>query len=197
MENYNTSQTLLYRLQESGSEQDWIRFNQEYRPFIYSLVAKFSINNEDCEELTQDVLIKIWKALPDFLYLKKRCRFRTWLAKVTRNTSLNFLNSAKNRRSQDQVTSEDNMLLLGCSGELDEREEKEWQLFITRKAWTNIQDKFSSDHLEIYAKMLKGTSATTLAEQFKLEVNSVYKYRKRIQAAMNRELRALESELDG
>lgn len=161
-------------------------------------MRNFHVSEEDREELVQDVLLKVWKALPDFLYERERCRFRTWLATVTRNTALNFVNSAYSRNRKRLVDHGDEVIKL-CSTDsvLDEREENEWRIFITRKAWDKVQALFDERYLIIYSKMLKGATASELAAELNVKEESVLRYRRKVQLAMSRELRSLNSELDG
>ena len=55
------------------NEEAWQQFCDTYRPFLFSLVQKFDLAHEDCEDLTQDVLVKVWRALGKFLYEPSRC----------------------------------------------------------------------------------------------------------------------------
>ena len=77
MSDWDTSKTLLMRVKEQNNEEAFKQLCDTYRPYIYTIVKQFSLNHEDCEELTQDVLVKIWKALGSFLYEPERCKFRT------------------------------------------------------------------------------------------------------------------------
>ena len=198
MSNYDTSQTLISKLQQEGNDAAWQRFASEYRAFIFALIRDFQVTEEDREELVQDVLLKVWKALPGFLYERERCRFRTWLARVTRNTALNFVNTAHSRNQKRAVDNGDEVIkLYSCDSLLDEREENEWRIFITRKAWTNVQQHFNERYITIYSEMLKGSSTTELAAELNVEEESVLRYRRKVQQAMNRELRSINSELDG
>ena len=198
MEDFKTSKTLLLRLQQQNDEKAWERFSLEYRPFIYSLIKVYGVSHEDSEELVQDVLVKVWKAMGDFLYVRERCKFRTWLSRIIKNATLNFLNLKKNKAKKLEVDdSEDALNNFSSRNEVDEKAETEWKLFIANKAWENIQESFSEKVLQAYTFMATGKSAAEAAEKFNIEENTAFRYRKRVKDAMSREIRRLNAELDG
>jgi DNA-directed RNA polymerase specialized sigma24 family protein len=49
-----------------------------------------NMNPHNREDLLQDIMLKAWKALPNFPYDERRGRFRGWLATVTKNTALDI-----------------------------------------------------------------------------------------------------------
>lgn len=198
MQGYDTSKTLLMLVREQGDEASWQRFSETYRPFIFALMRQQGISHEDCEELSQDVLVKVWKALGDFLYERSRCRFRTWLARISKNTAINFHHSKSNRQNRQKLHYSDSELLkLSCQPAVEEAEEAEWKLFIAGKAWKNIQSHFSELHLRAYSLMLEGKSAAETAKVCDVKENTAYVYRKKVQTAMGLEIQRLNSELDG
>ncbi|MCM8542933.1 MAG: RNA polymerase sigma factor [Lentisphaeraceae bacterium] len=198
MEDFKTSKTLLLRLQQDNDEKAWERFSVEYKPFIYSLIKVYGVSHEDSEELVQDVLVKIWKVMSDFLYVRERCKFRTWLARVVKNATINFINLKRNKQKKLEVDDSDEALKnFSSQNELDEKAEKEWKLFIAGKAWENIQSSFSSGVLEVYTYMAEGKSAIEAAEKFSIEENTAYTYKRRVKDALSREIRRLNVEMDG
>lgn len=198
MEDFKTSKTLLLRLQQQNDESAWERFSVEYRPFIYSLIKVYGVSHEDSEEIVQDVLVKVWKAMGEFLYERERCKFRTWLSRVVKNATINFLNLKKNKMKKMEVDDSENALKNFSSGnEVDEKAETEWKLFIANKAWENIQESFSDKVLEAYSFMASGNSAAETAAKFEIEENTAFRYRTRVKDAMSREIRRLNVEMDG
>ena len=198
MEDFKTSKTLLLRLQQQDDEKAWDRFSIEYRPFIYSLIKVYGVNHEDSEELVQDVLVKVWKAMGDFLYVRERCKFRTWLSRVVKNATINFLSLKKNKMKKMEVNDSEGALQnFSSRNEIDDKAENEWKLFIANKAWENIQSSFSEKVLEAYSYMASGKSALEAAEMYEIEENTAFRYRKRVKDAMGREIRRLNVEMDG
>lgn len=198
MSEWDTSKTLLMRVRDQNSTDAWNQFNDTYRPFIYSLLKKFEVSHEDCEDLTQDVLLKTWKALESFLYEPARCRYRTWLARVCKNTVLNFLELKRNKNKKlDLEDSTESLLKLSVNAEIETNEETEWKLFLANKAWVNISRSFKENQLKAYSLMIAGKSAKEAAEVCELKENTVYLYRKNVQTAMSIEIQRLSNELDG
>lgn len=66
------------------------RYGTQVLAFIYRMVA----DKEDAEELTQDVFVKAFNALPDF---RGEASFRTWLLRIAYNTAQGYLRKQKPR----------------------------------------------------------------------------------------------------
>lgn len=184
-------------VKEQGDEASWDTFASTYHGYIYALVKKYGIEHEDCRELVQDVMVKVWKALDHFLYEPNRCRFRTWLARISKNTAINFLKLKSTRQRAQHVGEGDyHILQLSQRSEQEDKEELEWQIFIAEKAWKRAQEMFSPLHLDIYSLMAEGKSAAEVAKQLDIKENTAYVYRKAVQDAMGITIKRLNAELD-
>ena len=198
MGEWNTSHTLLKQVTGDSSEESWQRFADTYRPLIYSIVVRCGVRHEDAEELVQDVLVKVWKALDSFVYQPERCKFRTWLSRVKKNATLSFLDlKAQRNRAQNLDDGETHILSLATAPALDQSEETEWMIFIASRALENLRKVFSDLHLSCYTQTLEERSVEEIAEDLGIKENTVYVYRKKVQQAMSREVARLNAELDG
>ncbi len=103
LEGQNTRYTLLQKIQKAESDDCWEEFVKYYEGYIYVVIRSFNVDTEDSEELLQDVLVKIWKNISSYDYDKDKCRFRTWLCVVIRNTVYNFLGKKSSRNSKQNV----------------------------------------------------------------------------------------------
>lgn len=195
---YETSKTLIMRVKEADSEMAWIEFSKVYSPFIYSIIRKCSISHEDTEELTQTTLVKIWKALEQFLYHPERCKFRVWVARISKNTALDFIKSKRNRNNKMNTDDGEVAIMhMATDPRLDELAEREWKIFLTKEAWEHIQSSFKPLKLKIYSEFLKGMTAKEVAESNSIHENTAMKYRKVVQDAMATTVKRLSQELDG
>lgn len=198
MEQWNTSRTLLMRISAKESDEALAQFSETYTPYIYSLFKKYDLSHQDSEELTQDVLLKVWNTLNRFIYEPNRCRFRTWLARVCRNSALKHIDLKRSRSQKIQLDdSADELLKLLTPSDQEAKEEIEWQIFIAERAWENIQGAFTESQRQAYIGMMAGEAATEVAAKIGLKENSVYVYRKKVQLTMSHEIQRLSSELDG
>ena len=75
-----------------GDESAFRALLERYKNRIYALAYRFSGNHEDAEDISQEVVIKIYRYLPGF---DNRSLFSTWVYSITKNTCLDFLRKKK------------------------------------------------------------------------------------------------------
>ena len=85
----DTRPSLLLRLPNQADEAAWERFVAMYRPVIVRLAEMKGLAPHDAEDLAQQVLISVSKGIASWEHDPRRARFRTWLARVVRNATLN------------------------------------------------------------------------------------------------------------
>ncbi len=66
---------------------------EKYTPQIYNYARRFT-NQDEAEDLTQDIFIKVWKNLKKFN--KDKSSFKTWLFTIARNTVIDSMRKKKN-----------------------------------------------------------------------------------------------------
>lgn len=65
-----------------------------YSEMVYNIALNYVQHQQDAEEITQDVFIKVYKKKSLF---EERSSLKTWIYRITINTSLDFLRSKKRR----------------------------------------------------------------------------------------------------
>jgi RNA polymerase sigma-70 factor, ECF subfamily len=88
---------LLARL-KSGDEQALVDLADEFGTKIYQLAFRYLRNKEDAEEVTQDVLFKVYKKVDAF---RGDAALSSWIYRITFNAAMSRLRTAKYQRSQD------------------------------------------------------------------------------------------------
>ena len=76
---------------EQASRGDLAAFEEIYRqtsPYVYSIALRVLANNEEAEDVTQEVFIRVHGNLKGFGF---RSAFKTWLYRITMNASLNAI----------------------------------------------------------------------------------------------------------
>ena len=77
----------LVALAQKGSTNSFNKLVDKYHSRIYSLTYQMTSNREDAEDLTQEIFIKAFEALPRF---KGRSSFYTWLYRIGINKTINY-----------------------------------------------------------------------------------------------------------
>src|SRR4029453_9642802 len=87
---------LLKRLQ-SGEEQALSDLSDAYSSKIYQLAFRYLRNKEDAEEVTQDVLFKVYRKVVEF---RGDAALSSWIYRITFNAAMSRLRTAQYQRTQ-------------------------------------------------------------------------------------------------
>src|SRR6202044_3666215 len=82
---------------------------------VYSLCYRFTGREHSAEELTQEVFLRVFRALPSFRSTEGS--FPTWLARLTRNLLIDHYRRTRNERITDSIEEQ----LLGVEGRTEEK----------------------------------------------------------------------------
>lgn len=77
--------------------QAWCRLTQIWTPLIYTRCRRYGLNAQDAEDVTQNVLIRVFAGFSGFQRDGLKDRFRFWIATITRNALADFYNVRKHR----------------------------------------------------------------------------------------------------
>ena len=91
-------QELLVRLQ-SGDERALADLSDAYSSKIYQLAFRYLRNKEDAEEITQDVLFKVYRKVDAF---RGDAQLSSWIYRITFNAAMSRLRTARYQRAQDE-----------------------------------------------------------------------------------------------
>jgi len=89
---------LLARL-KAGDERALTDLANEYGAKIFQLAFRYLRNREDAEEVTQDVLFKVYRKIDAF---RGDAALSSWIYRITFNAAMSRLRTAKYQRSQDE-----------------------------------------------------------------------------------------------
>ena len=89
-------QALLARLQ-SGDERALADLADAYSSKIYQLAFRYLRNKEDAEEITQDVLFKVYRKVDAF---RGDAQLSSWIYRITFNAAMSRLRTARYQRAQ-------------------------------------------------------------------------------------------------
>ncbi len=194
---YATRKTLIQRVQDQYNEEAWEELIRIYSRYIYSILINMNVSEHDADELHQQVMIKIWKRLPELNV--QELRFRNYLSTVTKNTVLNFIRSRKRRIEREENAVTDSTISYLDAIRLPDIEkiaEKEWRIYLTHLAMQNIEPLFSENAIDVFKLSLKGLSAHEIAEQKDMLLSTVNTLKSRVKSRFKIELEQLKEELE-
>jgi RNA polymerase sigma-70 factor (ECF subfamily) len=89
-------QELLARL-KSGDDSALADLAEAYSSKIYQLAFRYLRNKEDAEEITQDVLFKVYRKVDAF---RGDAQLSSWIYRITFNAAMSRLRTARYQRAQ-------------------------------------------------------------------------------------------------
>jgi RNA polymerase sigma-70 factor (ECF subfamily) len=193
-----TRQTLLNRATDPSDEQAWEDFVDYYEGFINMLLGKLKIFGSDADDLAQETLLSLWKHLERFKSDPQQATFRTWLSRIVRNKVLNHLRNHSLRQQKKELLKSERLHLgLDFSeSELDDIIEQEWKRYITQRALSNIESRFSGSAIEVFKLALLNHSNAKIAAALDLAESSVRTLKGRVQKALVDEVAKLIHEIE-
>ncbi len=170
-----THTTLLARLSAGSDPAAWREFCDRYGDLIRNYCRRQGLQPTDCDDVLQEVLLGLSKAMPGFVYDPSKGMFRSYLR--------TFVSRAVFRRFR-QERAEPMQLDMGqvtVQATEDRIWEEEWQQHHVRLAMRVIDVEFGARQraaFEAYA--VDGRTAADTADMLGLSVDNVYQIKSRI-----------------
>ncbi|MDH3982498.1 MAG: sigma-70 family RNA polymerase sigma factor [Kiritimatiellaceae bacterium] len=195
---YKTRKTLIQRVQQQCDEESWGEFYKTYNRFIYALIRRMNISEHDADDLSQEVLLKLWNKLPS-IELNKKMRFRNMIATITKNCVIDMIRKKEREDVRLKKAAEDENTAYLKSirlPEIDELTETQWKIHISNLAMQNIAPFFSGHALEVFQLSLQGHTIKEIATKLDLKERSVSRLKTRVKTRLTQEIARLRTELE-
>ncbi len=191
--------SLLGRLRKDPSDQAaWAELVEHYGSKIHAWCLRWSIQEADAQDVTQDVLLKLARAMQTFTYDPSRS-FRAWLKTLTNHALTDFLDS----RPKTGVGSGDSQvgkMLHGAPARADllVRLDEEFDRELLEVASTRVRLRVEPQTWEAFRlTALEGLSGAEAAALIPMQVAQVYVAKRRVQKLLQEELKRLEQDGPG
>jgi len=194
-----TRETLLQRVRRQHDQRAWEEFVYYYSGYVYNIASRMGLHHHDAEEIVQNVMVQLWKKLPEFEYDARKGRFRGWLCTVTGNDVKMLLRRKTHdiERLNDSEKEDLNRYLHKIETDPgEELAEREWVTYVTTLAWSRVQEEFGAKEKSAFELLSKGTGVDEVSKKLGITTSSVYVYKKRVADRLKKEIIRLNNELD-
>jgi RNA polymerase sigma-70 factor (ECF subfamily) len=186
---------LLCDLREGDSgDRAWTVFQSRYRGVIFGWCLRRGLPPDGAEDLTQDVLLKLFQQLPRYRHDPRRGQFRGWLKTVVNNALVDFWRRQQRRPERGPVGGTAFLERLGglagpaadeLSAVIEERSRTRGA-----EALQRVRGKLKETTWQaFYQTLVEARPAAEVAAELNLTVATVYKATYRVKQMLLEEYR--------
>ena len=198
-----TRGSLLSRLKDWDDQDSWRDFFNTYWKLIYGVALKAGLTETDAQEVVQETVISVAKAIPQFKYDAAVCSFKTWLQLLIRRRIADQFRKRRPDHSPQQRHPEDTSrtATIDCVPDpagivLDAVWDEEWRKNLVDAALERIKEKINPKHYQIfYLSVLKQMSVLEVARSLRVNAGQVYLVKHRVSALVKKEVKRLETKI--
>ena len=166
-----------------------------YRPVVYNVARMRGLQDADAQDVAQQVLVAVARALPAWERRDESTRFRHWLCRIARNTTINMLT----RQPKDRAVGGDGGRDAAAAEEqgsgLDSKLEREYRRQMFRQAAEIVRGRADRVTWQAFAlTMIDGLSITEAATQLDRSEAVIYAARSRIMRRLRDAVKELEDD---
>lgn len=165
----------------NGDAKAFAALVDRYKHMVFTLAMKILKNNEEAEEISQDVFIKVYNALQTF---KGDSKFSTWLYKIAYYQSLDYLKKQKRNLRTSSIDADTEYHLPSVENALSGLELNERKLAI-KGAINKLPEEYA---VVITLHYFEELSLKEIGQIMNIEANTVkvrlFRSRKRLAAIL-------------
>jgi RNA polymerase sigma-70 factor (ECF subfamily) len=208
-----TRSDLLNRLKAGDDSQSWQEFYRTYGGLIRFFAQKAGLTADEAEEVVQETAIGVARGLPEFTYDRKVCRFKTWLLNLARWRIQDQIRKRRKDQKLGGAKAEDagRARASDDTGRTTTVEripdpsvpafgaewDSAWERNLFTRALEIVRGRIDERQFQIFdLYVTKNWSAEDVARTLGISVARVYLNKHRISAAIIKETRRLEKQLE-
>jgi RNA polymerase sigma-70 factor (ECF subfamily) len=196
-----TRRSLLSRIKHWDDQKSWQDFYDIYSRLIYGAAIKTGLTEAEAEDVVQDTVIAVAKAIQGFKYQPEKCAFKTWLHAITRRQVANQFRKRQGKGrlleplpAQDEEAEPMNDMPDPASQALDETWEREWERNLLEAAAERVKRRVSPAQFQIFEyHVLQGHGVRETAKALGISAAKVYLVKHRISKQVREEVAYLRT----
>ena len=191
-----TRASLLIRVRDPADQAAWYEFVEIYQPVILRMARQKGLQTADADDIAQQVLAAVAKAVEQREHDPKRAKFRTWLHRVAHNAILNALTRKKpDRGSGDSA----HLAMLhqhaSHTGPDSDLLRLEYRREVFRWATRQVRKEFQQPTWDAFWQTaVEGRSVEVVAKELEKNPGAIYAARSRIMRRIQEKVTEYEEE---
>jgi RNA polymerase sigma-70 factor (ECF subfamily) len=181
MGEYTTCATLLARLSAGVDPGAWREFCDRYGALIDGFARRRGLQEADRDEVVQEVLAALARALPGFRYDPARGKFRAYLKTATLHAIGHLARQGRGVRLLGDGELDDAVGAQARDPAVDATWEAEWRQYHLALAMRTVEVEFSErDRAAFRSYAVDGDGAPDVAARLGISIDQVYQAKSRI-----------------
>ncbi len=182
----STHISLLARLGETEDGDAWVEFQARYGELIRRVAMRRGLQAADCDDVLQETMVALGKAMPGFEYDPSRGKFRAYLKTVVSHVIFSRLRQIRKNQAlhagDERAASLPNIDHAPTSDQtLELLWESEWRRYHLQRAMRTIEAEFSeADRAAFTQYALEGHDAKETSQLLGVSIDQVYQAKSRI-----------------
>ncbi len=188
---------MLRELGRDPGSRLWEAFAAQYAPLIERFVRAesahgASIPPDDRDDLVQETMVAVSRALPSFRYDRGKGRFRGYLRRIVQNLAIRY--RRRQAESREALGREAEMEERGGRAAAERRDDEAKTVLMGRALALALHRVFADGRFRPNTKavfrrfVVEGRPVDAVAEEFKMRPNAVYQIKDRVLRAADRVL---------
>ncbi len=199
----HTRHSLLSRLRNLDDQESWRSFFEIYWQMLYNVARKSGLDDAAAQDVVQDTVIGVAKAMPDFQYDPSRGSFKQWVLCIVRRRILDHLRRTYRQPPRAEISleilEEDEIpadALIDSSGShIEAAWDSEWQRTVFEAALAKVRQTVQPQYFQVFDYcVLKGWPASKVANTLGISSARVYLAKHRVAQAMKQAVREINDE---
>jgi RNA polymerase sigma factor (sigma-70 family) len=193
-----TRPSLLVRLIDRTDQEAWHEFAQIYGPVVYRLALRKGLQHADAEDLAQQVLAAVSKAIDRWQFDPARAKFRTWISRIAHNQIINALTrAAPDRASGSDGAQEQLNQQAAADGPDSDLVRIEFRREVFRWAAERIRHEFRAATWDAFwLTAVEELTVEQAAEKLHISCGAIYAARSRVMRRLKEKVCEFDDEDD-
>jgi RNA polymerase sigma-70 factor (ECF subfamily) len=189
----DTPISLLERLSERNTNEDWTALVALYRPLVTRWLSKLLRQSTDVDDVAQEALLQVCQLIPKFKHNGTMGAFRSWLRRIVVFKARQFWRAQARCATTVSMTDDDSMTALEVDGSVQAKQwDDEHDRHVIATMLEYIRPRCSEQSwaaFQLY--VVEGWAPEAVAQHLGCSKNAVFIARSRILHRLRSEIRGL------